>query len=38
MAYGIFQMVEVAILRVVFAAILTMINALRGPRRSGALA
>ncbi len=34
--YAIFQMAEVAIPRRVFAAILTMINALRGPPRSGA--
>ena len=34
--YAIFQMAEVAIPRQVFAAILTMINALRGPPRSGA--
>ncbi len=34
--YAIFQMAEVAIPRRVFAAILTMMNALRGPPRSGA--
>ena len=34
--YALFQMAEVAILRRVFAAILTMINTLRGPPRSGA--
>ena len=34
--YAIFQMAEVAIPRRVFAAILTIINALRGPPRSGA--
>jgi hypothetical protein len=36
--YAISQMAEVAIPRRVFATILTMINALRGPPRSGALA
>jgi hypothetical protein len=36
--YAIFQMAEAAIRRRVFATILTMINALRGPPRSGALA
>ncbi len=36
--YVIFQMAEVAIPRRVFAAILTLINALRGQPRSGALA
>ena len=36
--YAIFQMAEAAIQRRVFATILTMINALRGPPRSGALA
>ncbi len=36
--YVIFQMAKVAIPRRVFAAILTLINALRGQPRSGALA
>ncbi len=36
--YTIFQKAEVAIPRRLFATILTMINALRGPPRSGALA
>ena len=36
--YAIFKMAEAAIPRRVFAAILTMIYALRGPPRSGALA
>jgi hypothetical protein len=36
--YAIFQMAEAAIWRRVFATILTMINALRGPPRSGVLA
>jgi len=36
--YAIFQMAEAAVQRRVFAAILSMINALRGPPPSGALA
>jgi len=36
--YAIFQMAEVAIPRRVFATILTMIDTLCGPPRSGALA
>ncbi len=36
--YAIFQMAEAAVPRRVFAAILSMINALRGPPPSGALA